>query len=128
MRSPPGGDARIAALVAANSMARQVRISAPRGLTRRSSVGVVAALPGWLFAPWPAAVATDAPNIRVGVLELGTIIWELDVVWRPDLGRGIGCTCEIKGCVDDQRKRAALRGGEIDMVVADLPWLSVPMP
>jgi hypothetical protein len=128
MRGPPVGDARIAAIVAANSRVWQVRTSATPGLTRRSSVGVAAALPGWLFAPWPAAVATDAPNIRVRVLELGTIIWELDVVWRPDLGRANGCTLEIKGYVDDQVKRAALQGGEIDMVVADLPWLSFPMP
>ena len=84
---------------------------------------------------WAAALAVTAlnaipagagelPVVRLGVLEFGTVNWELDVIRHHGLDRANGFVMEVKGYGGDQAARIALQGGEVDMVVADYFWAS----
>jgi NitT/TauT family transport system substrate-binding protein len=78
---------------------------------------------GWLHDAAPAQ-ASELPVVRLGVLEFGTVNWELDVIRHHELDRENGFVLEVQGYGGDQAARIALQGGEVDMVVADYFWVS----
>ena len=96
----------------------------PARLTRFLAVAVVT-MSAWLGLHTAAPAGTDAlPVVRLGVLEFGTVNWELDVIRHHGLDREHGIVLEVQGYGGDQAARIALQGGEVDMVVADYFWVS----
>ena len=98
----------------------RVRAWSQGRLLALSAIAVLGGLGGSL----PGAADDALPVVRLGVLEFGTVNWELDVIRHHELDRANGFTLEVKGYGGDQAARIALQGGEVDMVVADFFWAS----
>jgi NitT/TauT family transport system substrate-binding protein len=76
------------------------------------------------MAGGPAARAADLGAIKVGVLEFGTVNWELDVIKHHELDAERGFTLEVQGFGSGQATNVALQGGAVDAVVDDYLWVS----
>jgi NitT/TauT family transport system substrate-binding protein len=76
------------------------------------------------MAGGPAARAADLGAIKVGVLEFGTVNWELDVIKHHGLDAERGFTLEVQGFGSGQATNVALQGGAVDAVVDDYLWVS----
>ena len=95
----------------------------PRPVARMVALTAIMVL-GWLGSTAPSAADETLPVVRLGVLEFGTVNWELDVIRHHELDRANGFVLEVQGYGGDQAARIALQGGEVDMVVADYFWVS----
>lgn len=67
-------------------------------------------------------VLGETPVIRVAVLKIGTVNWELDTIARNGFDRAHGFTLEVQPFADNGATRVALEGGVADMMVADWIW------
>ncbi len=79
---------------------------------------VVVALASW------AAAAQDLGTIKVGVLEFGTVNWELDVIRHHALDKERGFTLEVQGFGSGEATNVALQGEAVDSIVDDYLWVS----
>jgi NitT/TauT family transport system substrate-binding protein len=71
----------------------------------------------------PLRAATPA-DVRVGLLRLGTVSWELDVIRRHSLDAAAGVAIEPVQFATSQATQTALQAGRVDMVVLDWLWVS----
>ncbi len=87
--------------------------------------GIAAGLGLWRSA---SAVSTDAdaglPAIRIGILQFGSVGWQLDVMRRHDLARAEGVRVEVVELASNQATLVALQAGRVDTVVSDLLWVA----
>jgi NitT/TauT family transport system substrate-binding protein len=74
-------------------------------------------------AAWPSG-AQDLGTVKVGVLEFGTVNWELDVIKHHGLDRERGFTLEVQGFGSGQATNVALQGEAVDAIVDDYLWVS----
>ncbi|MEM9011252.1 MAG: ABC transporter substrate-binding protein [Pseudomonadota bacterium] len=74
-----------------------------------------------LLALLPAR-ANDLPEIRVAVLEIGTVNWELRTIKERGLDTQNGFELVVQGYAGNDATRVAFAGGEADVVVADWIW------
>jgi len=88
------------------------------GLPAAVAAAVLVAGWGW------AANAADLGTVRVGVLEFGTVNWELDVIKENGLDAKRGFDLEVQGFASGQATNVALQGGAVDMIVDDWLWVS----
>lgn len=80
---------------------------------------------GLLVAVWSfAAAAQDLGTIRLGVLEFGTVNWELDVIKHHGLDKERGFELEVQGFGGGQATNVALQGEAVDAIVDDFLWVS----
>jgi len=77
-----------------------------------------------LLAGPASAQAQDMPVIRVAVLEIGTVNWELATIARNGLDRKHGFRLKVQPYADNGATRIAVKGGAADMAVADWIWLA----
>lgn len=63
-------------------------------------------------------------TIKVGVLEYGTVNWELDVIRHHGLDKARGFTLEVQPLASDQATNVALQGEAVDAIVDDYLWVS----
>jgi NitT/TauT family transport system substrate-binding protein len=78
-----------------------------------------------LAAVWsPACGAAGLGTIRIGVLEFGTVNWELDVIKHHGLDAARDFELEVQGFASGQATNVALQGGAVDAVVDDYLWVS----
>jgi NitT/TauT family transport system substrate-binding protein len=82
------------------------------------SVALVLALSFW------AARAQDLGVVKVGVLEFGTVNWELDVIKHHGLDKERGFELEVQGFASGQATNVALQGEAVDAIVDDYLWVS----
>jgi NitT/TauT family transport system substrate-binding protein len=75
------------------------------------------------LASW-AAGAQDLGAIKVGVLEFGTVNWELDVIKHHGLDRQRHFTLEVQGFGSGEATNVALQGEAVDAIVDDYFWVS----
>lgn len=68
--------------------------------------------------------AAELGTIKVGVLEFGTVNWELDVIKHHGLDAERGFDLEVQGFGSGQATNVALQGGAVDAVVDDYLWVS----
>jgi NitT/TauT family transport system substrate-binding protein len=68
--------------------------------------------------------AAGAPTLRIGVIEGGTVSWELDVIKRRGLDAAEGLTIEVMPMAGKQATDVALLGGAVDAVVTDWLWVA----
>ncbi|MEM7299735.1 MAG: ABC transporter substrate-binding protein [Pseudomonadota bacterium] len=73
-----------------------------------------------IWASW--AQASDLPQLRVAVLKIGTVNWELDTIKRLGLDKANGFELVVQGYAGGDASRVAFQGGEADVVVADWIW------
>lgn len=69
----------------------------------------------------PAALAQD--TIRIGVLEFGTVNWEVDTIIHNKLDAANGFKLEPVVLASNDATRIAINAGEVDVIVSD--WLFV---
>ena len=79
---------------------------------------LVLALTSWV------AAAQDLGTIKVGVLEFGTVNWELDVIRHHGLDKERGFTLEVQGFGSGEATNIALQGEAVDTIVDDYLWVS----
>ncbi len=72
----------------------------------------------------PDARAQEPQRLRVGVLQFGTVSWELDVVEHHGLAKREGIALDIVPLSSTNALNVALQSGDVDMVVGDWIWVS----
>ena len=82
----------------------------------------VSMLGGLLIAA--AAHAADLGTIRIGVLQFGTVNWELNVIKHHGLDAKEGFNLEMVGFASNDAADVALMGEAVDGIVEDWLWVS----
>lgn len=95
------------------------------GWVGRAVAGLCAAL----LAPLPGAVTRaasppGAPELRVGVLEFGSVNWEIDTVQRMGLAGKHGIRLDVVPLASANAQKVALLGGKVDLIVSDWLWVA----
>ena len=68
--------------------------------------------------------AAALEKIRVGVLEFGTVSWEMDTVQQHKLAEKAGVELEIVPVASADASTVALQGGAVDVIVNDWVWVN----
>jgi NitT/TauT family transport system substrate-binding protein len=70
--------------------------------------------------------ANDNSNVtlRIGVLQFGTVNWELDVIQARNLAQKRGINIKVIPLASGDASTIALQGGAVDMVVSDWIWVT----
>ncbi|MEI6599122.1 MAG: ABC transporter substrate-binding protein [Comamonadaceae bacterium] len=70
--------------------------------------------------------AADKPLtlLRVGVLEFGTVNWEIEIIQSRELAKKRGIDLKVIPLASGDASTIALQGGAVDMVVTDWIWVS----
>ncbi|MES9974968.1 ABC transporter substrate-binding protein [Candidatus Thiodiazotropha sp. LNASS1] len=63
-------------------------------------------------------------QLRVGVLQFGTVNWEMDVVIRHQLDNKNGFAIKIVPLSSKNANSVALQGGAVDVIVSDWIWVN----
>ncbi|MBB4004320.1 ABC transporter substrate-binding protein [Aurantimonas endophytica] len=71
-------------------------------------------------AQQPAALET----LRVGILQYGTVNWELDAMTRNGIDVRHGVDVELVPFAGEDPSNVALQAGAVDMIVSDWLWVS----
>ena len=81
---------------------------------------------GWLLFTLACAHATEPPpaTVRVGVLQFGTVMWELDVMQANKLAQKRGLNLKIVPLASGDASTVALQGGAVDVIVSDWIWVT----
>lgn len=95
----------------------------------RFHLSILAALLLLLLLPLAALSVADKPltpltPLRVGVLEFGTVNWELEVIKSRQLAQKRGIDLQIVPLASGDASTVALQGGAVDMIVSDWIWVS----
>jgi NitT/TauT family transport system substrate-binding protein len=65
-----------------------------------------------------------AATLRVGVLQFGTVNWELDVVQANKLAQKRGLNLKVVPLASGDASTVALQGGAVDVIVSDWIWVT----
>lgn len=68
--------------------------------------------------------AVQAAEIRVGVLQFGTVSWELDTIHHHGPARQEGVTLQVVPLASKSATQVASQGGAVDVIVTDWIWVS----
>jgi len=71
-----------------------------------------------------AAPPSDLSAIRIGILQFGSVAWQLDVIRRHDLERAEGVRIDAVSLASNQATLVALQAGAVDVIVSDLLWVA----
>lgn len=78
-----------------------------------------------LLVSWgPVAAEAAAETVRVGLLQFGTVGWELAVVQERGLDRRHGVELQIVPLSAKNAVDVALQGGAVDLIVEDWLWVN----
>ena len=88
---------------------------------RRAWLG--AAIAAGAATSWRPARAADAPAVRLGVLQYGTVQWIADVIRRNHLDAAHGFALQARKLANNDAGRIALMAGSADVIVSD--WTMV---
>jgi NitT/TauT family transport system substrate-binding protein len=67
---------------------------------------------------------TATATLRVGVLQFGTVNWELDVMQANKLAQKRGLNLKIVPLASGDASTVALQGGAVDVIVSDWIWVT----
>ncbi|NMM26802.1 MAG: ABC transporter substrate-binding protein [Glaciimonas sp.] len=84
---------------------------------------ILAALPLLLLTALNANAKPLTP-VRVGVLEFGTVNWELELIQNLELAKKRGIDMQIVPLASGDASTVALQGGAVDIIVSDWIWVS----
>jgi NitT/TauT family transport system substrate-binding protein len=68
--------------------------------------------------------ADSTATLRVGVLQFGTVNWELDVMQANKLAQKRGLTLKVVPLASGDASTVALQGGAVDVIVSDWIWVT----
>lgn len=71
-----------------------------------------------------AQAASDLPVVKVGVLQFGTINWEMDTIVHHKLDSANGFSLDVQGFASKNAAAVALQSGAVDIILTDLFWVS----
>ena len=76
--------------------------------------------------PLTAPKAQEKPltPVRVGVLEFGTVNWELEIIQTRELAKKRGIDLKVVPLASADASTVALQGGAVDMIVSDWIWVA----
>lgn len=77
-----------------------------------------------LITPFSHAADTSAVTLRVGVLQFGTVNWELDVMQARNLAQKRGLNLKVVPLASGDASTIALQGGAVDVIVSDWIWVT----
>jgi NitT/TauT family transport system substrate-binding protein len=77
-----------------------------------------------VLAAMPVAVAAERAVVRVGILQFGTVSWELDVMQRHGLAEREGIELRLVPLALKDAANVAIQGGEVDVIANDWIWVS----
>jgi len=77
-----------------------------------------------LVSPIAHAADTGAVTLRVGVLQFGTVNWELDVIQARNLAQKRGLNLKVIPLASGDASTIALQGGSVDVIVSDWIWVT----
>jgi NitT/TauT family transport system substrate-binding protein len=83
--------------------------------------GILAAI---LACVLSAAFAQDRTAVRIGVLQYGTVSWELEVMRRQRLDAQEGVRVEVTTFALKDAAHVALQAGAVDVIVTDWIWVA----
>ena len=66
----------------------------------------------------------ELPAVKVGVLQFGTVNWELATVENHQLDKAAGFSLQTVALGNKNATSVALQGGEVDAIVSDWIWVS----
>jgi NitT/TauT family transport system substrate-binding protein len=89
-----------------------------RSILSAATLALLAVCWSWI------AAAADLGTVRVGVLEFGTVNWELDVIKHHRLDAKHDFNLEVQGFGSGQATNVALQGDAVDAIVDDYLWVS----
>jgi NitT/TauT family transport system substrate-binding protein len=90
----------------------------PRFLARLIGVVLLA------LASIASALAGERAVVRVGVLQYGTVSWELEAMQRHGLAAREGVDIRIVPLALKDAANVAIQGGEVDIIVNDWLWVA----
>ena len=94
-------------------------------LTRRTLLGWTGAAAASRLAALPSRLAAaEMPVLSVGVLEFGTVGWEIDTIRRYGLAEAAGLDLRPVKLASNDAARIAFLGGNVDTIVTDLLWVA----
>ena len=73
---------------------------------------------------WAAQSAAERAIVRVGILQFGTVSWELEVMQRHGLAERAGIELRIVPLALKDATNVAIQGGEVDVIANDWIWVS----
>lgn len=71
-----------------------------------------------------SAVAAERAVLRVGILQFGTVSWELDVMQRHGFAEREGIEVRLVPLALKDAANVAIQGGEVDIIANDWIWVS----
>ena len=71
-----------------------------------------------------AATADELAEVRLSILQFGTVNWEIDVIEHHGLDRKHGVALEVRRLANKNATAIALNAGEADLIVTDWLWVS----
>jgi len=71
-----------------------------------------------------AAPSSGLPAVRIGILQFGSVAWQLDVIRRHALEQGEGLRIDAVPLASNQATLVALQAGAVDVIVSDLLWVA----
>jgi NitT/TauT family transport system substrate-binding protein len=79
----------------------------------------------WAIAATLSQAADSGPaTLRVGVLQFGTVNWELDVMQANKLAHKRGLLLKVVPLASGDASTVALQGGAVDLIVSDWIWVT----
>ncbi|WP_207102556.1 ABC transporter substrate-binding protein [Paracoccus shandongensis] len=91
-----------------------------RGRIASLAVGLLA-----LAGSGAAQAPADLPPITIGVLENGTVTWELQTIRDRGLDRRNGFELRTLALAGNPATQVAMQGGQVDAIVSDWIWVAV---
>ena len=77
-----------------------------------------------LAVPLCQAAESAVATLRVGVLQFGTVNWELDVMQANKLAQKRGLNLKVVPLASGDASTVALQGGAVDVIVSDWIWVT----
>jgi NitT/TauT family transport system substrate-binding protein len=77
-----------------------------------------------LAAPLCQAAEPTTATLRIGVLQFGTVNWELDVMQANKLAQKRGLNLKVVPLASGDASTVALQGGAVDVIVSDWLWVT----
>jgi NitT/TauT family transport system substrate-binding protein len=93
-------------------------------MNRRRMLGILGATAIAAAHPARRAGAAELPAVRIGVLQFGSVSWQLDVIRRHGLAEAEGIAIEPVILAANQATLVALQAGSVDVIVSDLLWVA----
>ena len=78
----------------------------------------------FLISKFNLILAAELPVVKIGVLQYGSVNWELDLIKKLELDKNNNINVQIVQLASKNAAAVALQGKAVDMIVTDWFWVS----